>query len=105
MLIGKIEYWAQSRKRGYGFIVVRHDDGQLDKFFVLGNRLLFERTPELGDVVSFDVTDEKPRHEKGYPLVTNVRLVKPTLDPIIAPLGFVSTDNIQGLISKDGEGK
>ncbi len=99
-MIGKIEYWSadwNDKEKGFGFIVVRDAEGGLDKFFVLGRRVLFESKPQIGDVVEFEVTNETPRTAHGYPLVTNVRRVK----PIIPPLHPEPSD-IAPLIGKDG---
>jgi hypothetical protein len=96
-MFGKIDYWSPEendrKNKGYGFIVVHFEDGHIEKFFVLGSRLLFDKRPQIGDEVSFDVTDEKPRKDKGYPLVANVKLVKPAnfaCFTVQNPLGFVT---------------
>jgi hypothetical protein len=82
-MLGKIEYWSSDqRKKGYGIICVRHEHGILEKFFALGSRLLFDTRPQIGDAVEFDVTNEPPKRDHGYPLATNIRLV--------TPLGFVT---------------
>ena len=83
-MLGKIDYWVVGHlspkgfvTKGYGFILSPCGDGSLEKFFALGSRLLFfEGQPEVGDLVCFDVSNEKPKHDTDYKLATNIRLVK-----------------------------
>jgi cold shock CspA family protein len=82
-VLGQIDYWSPVRPatslnaaKGYGFIVVHYDDGHIEKFFALGSRLLFVTRPEVGQWVEFDISEDKPRKEHGFPLAENIRLSK-----------------------------
>lgn len=87
-MIGKIAWWTapsteniNSRNRGYGFIEITHEHGILEKFFVLGSRLLFEGRPTRGMLVEFDISPELPRRANGYKLAENVRPVVAESEP------------------------
>jgi hypothetical protein len=81
-MTGKISWWIAPKSkdghvtnRGYGFLEVRREHGILEKFFCLGTRLLFDIEPTPGMVVEFNVSQDKPRRDNGYPLAENVKLV------------------------------
>jgi len=90
-MLGQVDYWSPLRigargiaTKGYGFLVVHHDDNHIEKYFALGSRLLFESRPVPGQWVTFDVSDEQPRREYGYKLAVNIRLAEPpTTEPAV----------------------